>query len=127
MLEVPSGADRSSTAKRCVAGIAESDVRTLLLPRIRQWCEAHADRVHAAWLPTPPVEHLQAFIVTRSWRYDFELSSDVADLEMDLFQADWPCEVLQVPNAPNATLRSFFDPQQSILIYGNAAGTSAEG
>jgi hypothetical protein len=115
-----------------VAEIGSSGLRSraaaLLAPRVRVWCESRSDRVQAACLVFPPsADVCQVFVISRRDRYDFSLSHELADLEMDLFEDSWPCEVLQVPDVAAATLRSFFDPEEAVAVYGNAAGTPAEG
>lgn len=85
------------------------------LATIQQWCRQHVDRVIACYVPFPR-DHLQVFFVTRANTYDFRLSDDLAGLEMDLFQMNWPSDINQVPLGSHA---SFFDPTASIQVYGN--------
>ena len=68
---------------------------------------------------------LQAFVVTKSPRFDFSLSEDISALEAELFERQWPCEVLQVPHGGIETLQTFFDPERSIQVYGDAGGPSS--
>lgn len=85
------------------------------LPAIHHWCEEHKDRVAACFVPFPK-DHVKVFVVRRSQTYDFTLSDDLSDLEMDLFEKQWPSEILQIPRG---YLESYFDPGASIQIYGN--------
>lgn len=89
------------------------------LPAIRDWCQAHMDHVAACYVPFP-TDHARVFVVTRSQSYDFTLSEDLTDLEMDLFDKQWPCEILQIPDGPRCHLQSFFGPAASIQVYGNS-------
>src|SRR5487761_1237910 len=80
------------------------------LPAIHQWCQEHHDRVEACYVPFPN-DHVRVFVVRRSNRYDFTLSDDLSDLEMDLFEKQWPSEIIQVPRG---YLVTFFDPAAAI-------------
>src|SRR5688572_8763935 len=69
------------------------------LPRLREWCQQRDQLVRACFVPFP-TSHLTVFVITRATRYDFSLSDDLADLDMELFQRNWPAEILQLPTAP---------------------------
>ena len=92
--------------------------KTDLLPRVRQWCEQHAEKLLACYIPFG-FEQLTVFAVTRLPRYDFSLSDSIADFEMDLFEAHWPVEVRQIPSGSPETLDSFFNSAESIQVYGH--------
>ena len=88
-------------------------------PTVREWCVAHSDRVQAAFVPLP-TDHFHVFVVSRSPTYDFELSEPLADLESNLLQKNWPCEVLQIPACDGDALQTFFNPEGSVQVYGEA-------
>lgn len=88
------------------------------LATIHHWCRQHADRVTACYVPFPR-DHLEVFVVSRAEAYDFSLSDDLAGLEMDLFERNWPSDINQVPRGSRSDLESFFDPTASIQVYGD--------
>lgn len=92
------------------------------LARVHEWCQEHDDRVLAAYVALTS-QHLQVFVVSRLGRYDFSLSDDVSDLESELFEKNWPCEIVQIPAGSIESLQTFFDPERSIEVYGDAIGT----
>lgn len=85
------------------------------LATIHHWCRQHADRIAACYVPIPR-DHLQVFVISRAGKYDFSLSDDLAALEMDLFEKNWPSDINQVPLGSQST---FFDPTASIQVYGD--------
>lgn len=88
------------------------------LVALRQWCAQYQQRVRAGFVPFPS-QHLQAFVVSRSKTYDFELSDPIADLEMALFEKGWNAEILQIPLSSPESRRHFFDESESIQFYGD--------
>lgn len=92
--------------------------RDEFLTAIHAWCVAHADRVAACYVPFSR-DHLRVFVVRRSPTYDFSLGDALTDLESELFEKDWPCEVLPIPASANSTLEHYFKPAESIQVYGN--------
>lgn len=85
------------------------------LATVHQWCRQHSDRVTACYVPFPR-DHLQVFVVSSAGKYDFSLSDDLAALEMDLFEKNWPSDINQVPFGSQLT---FFNPTASIQVYGD--------
>lgn len=83
------------------------------LAPIHRWCLEHGEHVDACYAPFPK-DHLRVFVVRRADRYDFAIN--LSELEMDLFEKQWDCEVLQIPHGREEL---FFDPAASIQIYGN--------
>jgi len=86
-----------------------------LLPLVN-WCKRHTDRVQACYLPVP-VGHLQVFIIGVSRKYDFELGKDIAGLELQLFDAGWRVNVLQIPHGDEEDLQTFFDVEGALQVY----------
>ena len=89
------------------------------LPLVRRWCEAHRELVRSCYIPMSS-RPLCVFVVSRKTKYDFSLSDPAADLEMELFRMNWPVEVLHVPSGSPESLRSLFDPTDSVEVYGDA-------
>jgi hypothetical protein len=50
---------------------------------LHDWCVAHAERVHACYIPTPGA-HVPVFIVTSNPQFDFDLAEEMAALERKL-------------------------------------------
>jgi hypothetical protein len=92
--------------------------RDEFLTAVHTWCVRHADRVVACYVPFSR-DHLRVFVVSRSPTFDFSLSDDLTDLEMDLFDKQWPADINQIPSGPSV-LEAFFKPAESIQVYGNA-------
>lgn len=92
--------------------------RDEFLSAIHAWCVRHADRVAACYVPFSR-DHLRVFVARRSRTFDFSLSDDLTDLEMDLFDKQWPADINQIPNGPATTLAAFFKPAESIQVYAN--------
>jgi hypothetical protein len=92
--------------------------KTEFLPPLREWCQAHHERIRACYVPFAS-PHLTVFVITRAGRYDFALSDALSDLGFELFQKNWPAEVLQVPSGSMEDFQSFFDPSSSIQVYGD--------
>jgi hypothetical protein len=95
------------------------DFKTGFLPLVRQWCEAHRGLLRSCHLSLAS-RPMTLLVVSQSTKYDFSLSDPAADLEMELFKMNWPVEVLHVPNGSPESLRSLFDPAQSVSMYGHA-------
>lgn len=93
-----------------------------LLP-LHDWCAKHADRVAACYLPRP-AGHIQAFIVTTSRRFDFQLAEEMAALERDLAKAGWRVGVTQLPDAENRSLATFFTLEGALEVYAQRGSTS---
>ncbi|HUY31702.1 MAG TPA: hypothetical protein VMV69_02905 [Pirellulales bacterium] len=81
--------------------------------------EVYKHRVRACYVPFP-ADPLSVFVISQKARYDLDLSDPVADLEMDLFQRNWPVEVLQLPAGSPESSLSFFNPVNCIQVYGDA-------
>ena len=96
-----------------------------LLP-LHQWCDAHADRVAACYLPLP-AGHLQVYIVTTWKRFDFGLAEEIAGLERDLAQAGWRVGVSQLPAAENRSLATFFNPEGALEVYAQRRSAPGQG
>lgn len=85
------------------------------LPAVHQWCKEHDERVEACYVAFP-TDHVRVFVVRRAKRYDSTLGGDLAALEMDLFEKQWPADIIQIASGH---LESFFNPAASLQVYGN--------
>ena len=86
-----------------------------LLP-LHAWCDQRGKQVSACYLPRP-AGHLQAFIVTSSPRFDFQLAEEIAALERELANAGWRVGVSQLPHADNHSLATFFTLDGALEVY----------
>ena len=102
--------------------------KTLFLQRIHAWCQKHAAQVEACHVPYPVTgECVKVFVRRTSQKFDFALNDSIADLEIVLENADWPCDILQfAPGSPEESA-ALFNPSQSIQIYGNSSRTQTKG
>jgi hypothetical protein len=90
-----------------------------LLGRLHQWCNEQRDRVQACYLPLPiSGQCIKVFVVARGNRFDFALSDSIAALELELDDAGWPCDILQIATGAPEELQAFFDPTESIQVCG---------
>lgn len=97
----------------------------ILLP-LHEWCEAHADRVSACYLPIPSGS-IRVFVITSCPKYDFELGEGLAALELKLAQAGWRISVTQIPAAEGDSLGTFFSPEGALEVYAQRVATSDQG
>jgi hypothetical protein len=93
---------------------------------LHRWCERHMDRVAACYLPVPS-GYLQAFIVTNSKRFDFELGDQIAALERELSKDGWQVGLSQLPAADDRSLTTFFNPEGALEIYAQRESTPEQG
>lgn len=100
----------------------ESEV---LMP-VHQWCETHADRVSACYLPIP-AGLVRVFVITSSPKYDFALGEGLAALEMSLARAGWRVSVTQIPAAEGDSLGTFFSPEGALEVYAQRVAASDQG
>jgi hypothetical protein len=96
-----------------------------LIP-LNAWCEKHAEKVRACYLPLP-TRNIQVFIVGTSPRYDFELGEELATLELKLSQAGWRVGISQLPEADDDSLGTFFSPEGALEVYAKREQASPEG
>ena len=90
---------------------------------LHDWCVQRADRVIACYLPLP-AGHIQAYIVTKSPRFDFGLADEIAAVEREPANAGWPVGVSQLPAAENRSLETFFNPDGAVEVYAQRGSTS---
>jgi hypothetical protein len=88
--------------------------RTTLVEPLRAGC---ADRVTGCHVP-PPRDHVKVFVVTKSPRFDFDLSSEMGSLELELFE-NWYLCCSQLPATEDGSQSAFFDPKTALQIYAN--------
>lgn len=94
-----------------------------VLAKLAGWCQSHSANVLACYIPFPfSGTCSKVFIVTNSAKFDFQLSDAIADLEVELDEARWPCDILQIGSGGPEQLQVFFDPEQSIQVFDNGDG-----
>ena len=93
---------------------------------LNEWCEKHADKVKACYVPLPTGQ-LQVFVVTNSPRYDFELGEELASLELRLSQAGWRIGISQLPEADGDSLATFCNPEGALEVYAQRGPAPEEG
>jgi hypothetical protein len=93
-----------------------------LLP-LHAWCAQRADRVAACYLPRPAGQ-IQAFVVTTSSRFDFNLAEEIAAVERELAQAGWRVGVTQLPGAEHHSLATFFTLEGALEVYAQRGSAS---
>lgn len=86
------------------------------LQPLREWCEAHASKVRGCYVP-PPVGHLEVYFLGMTPKYDFDLGRELAKLELQLSDMGWRVNVMQIPDCPNDSLHSHFNPDGAIEVY----------
>lgn len=88
-----------------------------------EWCVGHSDRVQGCYLPTP-VGHIQVFMVGSSPAYDFDLGRELAALELQLADAGWHVNVLQLPAGAAEDIQTYFHTEGAIEVYAQLAAAS---
>ena len=83
---------------------------------IRSWCQVRRDKVIAAYLVPRPTR-LSLFLVQQSDAYDFDLSDDVTDLDLDL-NKDYNLGNVEPFQIPAAEVLRFVDLQQADQLHG---------
>lgn len=96
------------------------------LQPLRRWCESHASKVLGCYVP-PPMGHLEVFVVGTAAKYDFDLGRELSRLELELYDAGWRVSVRQVPRGDDDSLRSYFNPDGAMVVYGQSERTPVEG
>jgi len=90
---------------------------SLLRPLVN-WAEQHPRRVESMYLAEANTEHLTAYVLTHTERYDFDLAEELAALDLSPGRAGRPISVHQVPRSDDTDLSHFFDPERALQIYG---------
>jgi hypothetical protein len=99
---------------------------TEFLVPLHAWCEEHAAKVRACYIPLPG-HHIQVFVVGTSANYDYDLGDELATLELRLSQFGWCVGISQLPNADGDSLGTFFSPEGALEVYAKREQTPAEG
>jgi hypothetical protein len=98
------------------------------LPLLHSWCKEHADRVGACYLGFPSRNGaLPVFVIGSSSDYDFDLGREVSALELRLEDHGWSSDVLQIPLGDENDLSTFFDPTESLQVYGQPEAAPGKG
>jgi hypothetical protein len=72
-----------------------------------------------------PGIHIQVFVVTP--QFDFDLAPAVAELELALARQGWRVGLLQLPNADQESLATFFNPEGALEVYAQRGPASDQG
>ncbi len=88
------------------------------LAPLHEWCLINADKIRGCYLAVPS-DHVPVFVVTNSRRFDFEFAEKVAAIELQLAQAGWQVNVLQLPDADDESLATFIDLEKALQVYAN--------
>ena len=92
------------------------------------WCCDHKDGIRACYLPFPFLSvPIKVFVVAESAKFSFVLSEAIADLELQFQEDRWPCDILQISSGSIDEIQVFFNPAQSLQVYGNGDSSSAPG
>lgn len=96
------------------------------LQPLRDWCEAHASKIQGCYVP-PPTDHLEVFVVGTSTKYDFDFGRELSKLELDLYDSGWRVNVMRIPKCDDENLRSYFNPDGAMAVYGQSEPAPGEG
>jgi hypothetical protein len=103
-----------------------SQFQQQLLGPLHDWCSQHREAVRGCFVPFPITGIcVKVFIVSRAKQFDLSLSDAIADLEVKLQDTGWRCDILQIASAAPDGLRAFFDPEQSIQVFGDGNARTA--
>jgi len=94
---------------------------------LHQWCIKNSDKVVSCFVPFPAGMDIRVFIVGAAQHFDFELNDRLSDVEQEFDGHGWKTDIVQLPSASAETLRSFFNPSESIQVYGNGERAQGEG
>lgn len=104
-----------------------ADFEREFLHPLRAWCERNAHRVRACYVPVPR-GHLEAYVVGRAERYDFDLGSELSRFELELVDAGWRVHTMQIPRPDDADgLRAHFDYDGALQVYADGQPAPGEG
>lgn len=98
-----------------------------LIVYVHEWVKRHVDRVSATYMATAD-GRLTFFVVPEGTTMDFELSDEIAQLDLEIaHEFDLcKCEVRQIPGRDYAAIATFLDLERAVVLYGNpptASGT----
>ncbi len=93
------------------------------IPRLHHWCEERSTQINSCFIVFRNV--LQVFVVATGM-YNTDLGAEIAQLELTLHDAGWPSDVIQLPCGDDDELRIFFNPDQSVQVYGQTEATSGK-
>lgn len=97
------------------------------LQPLRVWCEEHASKVRGCYVPPLPGDYLEVYVLGETRKYDFDLGRELAKLELQLFDMGWRVNVVQIPDCPNESLQTHFNPDGAIEVYAKPKSPSDQG
>jgi hypothetical protein len=86
------------------------------VPILHNWCASRAPSVDACFVALPKGPALKVFLVSKG-AYDQELGKEVSRLELELEDKDWPTDMVQIPAGDEEELKTYFNPEESVLVY----------
>lgn len=93
-----------------------------LMP-LHEWCERHKDKVTSCYAGVPQSEMIPVFVVGKNEQYDFDLVSELAQMDIKLQANQWNAICHQLPAGDLDTLATFFDPSKALEIYAQFEAT----
>jgi hypothetical protein len=97
------------------------------LQPLRDWCESHASKVRACYVPPPDAGYLEVYVLGETEKFDFDLGRELAKLELQLADTGWRVNVTQIPDCPGESLRTHFNPDGAIEVYAKPKSASEQG
>jgi hypothetical protein len=112
----------SKAIEACQQAVRQDEIlhhfKTTLLKPLSDWAESKAEQLQALYLARTNSTHIYAYAVTKSERYDFELTKELADLDLSFGDQGWSISIHQIPKTDEENLTNFFDPARALQIYG---------
>lgn len=94
---------------------------------VREWCEAHADKVAACYVDTPR-RKVEVFVVRRRTGYDPDLENDMIALNSALHRAGWRWVMVDSVFSDDPDEQSgTFNPDEALVVYCVRRSTPAQG
>lgn len=97
------------------------------LPRLNRWCEAHEALVRACYLGRSTSHGLTVFILGIAPKYSFDLGDKISDLAIQLEEEGWSSNIVQISNAEDDEIATFFDPESALQIYAQSKTAPGQG
>jgi len=96
------------------------------VPAVCDWCFERDDRISSCYILFPAGPSLKVYVVSIG-DYDTGLGKEISDLELRFAGEGWSCDIVQLPyHEDEEELRTFFDPDNSILVHGQTKTASGK-
>ena len=96
------------------------------LPRLNSWCEANKDLVQTCYLGRSTAHGLTVFVLGIAPKYSFDLGDKISDLAIQLEDEGWSSHIVQISNADDDEIATFFDPESALQIYAQSQAASGQ-